>query len=323
MKNTPELVRRFSGLKILVIGDFMLDHYLWGRVDRISPEAPVPVVDVERETFSAGGAGNVVTNVRMLGADVMPVGLVGNDLAGNHVLDLLRAQGVAVQGIAQNNRPTTQKTRVLAHQQQIVRVDREQRDSIPLAMESKLIQQFLDSLSSSDGVIVSDYSKGTITPNVLAAILPAARKENKIVCLDPKVRYFRSYSPVTVITPNQAEAASVLGYPIGTVEELEEAGRRIREMIDCKALLITRGEKGMALFADGKMILVAARAREVYDITGAGDTVISVLCLALAAGAPMLDAVELTNIAAGIVVGKIGTGGITPDELSGDEPQSR
>ena len=315
MKDTADLLRRFSGLKILVIGDFMLDHYLWGRVDRISPEAPVPVVDVERETFSAGGAGNVVTNIRTLGAEVIPVGLVGNDPAGDRVLDLLRGQNVAVQGIVRNERSTTQKTRILAHQQQVVRVDREQRDLIPSALESVLIQQFLGSVGDADGVIVSDYSKGTITPNLLATILPAAQKQNKIVCLDPKVRYFRSYSPVTVITPNQAEAAGVLGYPIGSNEELEEAGRRIREIIDCKALLITRGDKGMALFADGKMTLVPARAREVYDVTGAGDTVISVLCLALAAGASMLEAVELTNVAAGIVVGKVGTGGVTPAEL--------
>jgi len=315
MKDTAELLRRFSELKILVIGDFMLDHYLWGRVDRISPEAPVPVVEVERETFSAGGAGNVVANVRMLGADVIPVGVVGNDPAGARVLDLLQAQSVDVQSILRNERPTTQKTRILAHQQQVVRVDREQRDLFSPSIESKLTQQFLDSLSTADGVIISDYSKGTISPNVLAVILPAARKQNKIVCLDPKVRYFQSYSPVTVITPNQAEAASVLGYPIATTEELEEAGRRIRKMIDCEALLITRGEKGMALFADGNMILVPAHSREVYDVTGAGDTVISVLCLALAAGASILDAVELTNIAAGIVVGKLGTGGVTPAEL--------
>lgn len=315
MKDTADLLQRFSGLKILVIGDFMLDHYLWGRVDRISPEAPVPVVDVERETFSAGGAGNVVTNIRSLGADVIPVGLVGNDPAGDRVLDLLQAQNVAVHGIVRNERSTTQKTRILAHQQQVVRVDREQRDLIPPVLESGLIQQFLGSLGQADSVIVSDYSKGTITPNMLATILPAAQKQKKIVCIDPKVRYFRSYSPVTVITPNQAEAAGVLGYPIGSTEELEEAGRRIHEIIDCKALLITRGHQGMALFADGKMTLVPARAREVYDVTGAGDTVISVLCLALAAGASMLDAVELTNIAAGIVVGKVGTGGVTPGEL--------
>ncbi len=317
MKDAAGLIRRFSGFRIVVIGDFMLDHYLWGRVDRISPEAPVPVVDVERETFSPGGAGNVVANLRMLGAEAVPVGLVGNDPAGERLLDLFRSQGVPVQGILPGDRPTTQKTRILAHQQQVVRVDREQRELIPPEVEARLARQFLDLLDSADGVIVSDYSKGTITPNLLATILPAAREQKKLVCLDPKVRYFSSYSPVTVITPNQAEAGSVLGYPIGTREELQEAGRRIREMIDCEALLITRGEKGMALFADGKMTLVPAHAREVYDVTGAGDTVISVLCLALAAGAQMLDAVELTNIAAGIVVGKVGTAGVTPAELLG------
>ncbi len=166
-----------------------------------------------------------------------------------------------------------------------------------------------------DGVILSDYSKGTITPNLLEEILPEARKRNKLVCVDPKVRFFSSYTPVTILTPNVSEASTVLGYPIQTDAELAEAGERILKTIDCQAVLITRGDKGMALFHEGRMVLVPARAREVYDVTGAGDTVISILCLALAAGVELLDAVKMTNIAAGIVVGKIGTGTVAPQEL--------
>jgi D-beta-D-heptose 7-phosphate kinase/D-beta-D-heptose 1-phosphate adenosyltransferase len=164
---------------------------------------------------------------------------------------------------------------------------------------------------------VSDYSKGTITPELLSRILPEAKKQNRLVCLDPKVRYFQSYTPVTVITPNQAEAGSVLGYPIVSDDDLKEAGKKILKLIDCKAALITRGEKGMALFSDGNLNLVPARAREVYDVTGAGDTVISILCLALAAGADMLDAVKLANAAAGIVIGKVGAATVSPSELLG------
>jgi rfaE bifunctional protein kinase chain/domain len=181
--------------------------------------------------------------------------------------------------------------------------------------QSELSRRFLNALSSVDGIIISDYSKGTIAPNLLAKILPEARRQNRLVCLDPKVRYFDSYTPVTVITPNQSEASSLLGYPIATDADLEEAGRRILKRIDCKALLITRGEKGMALFSGGNLTMVPTRAREVYDVTGAGDTVISILCLGLAAGAEMLDAVQLANAAAGIVVGKLGTAAASAAEL--------
>jgi D-beta-D-heptose 7-phosphate kinase/D-beta-D-heptose 1-phosphate adenosyltransferase len=309
------VVSRFPHLKILVLGDFMLDQFLWGRVDRISPEAPVPVVDADRETFSLGGAGNVVRNLTAMGSGVVPVGVIGQDWIGDRIVQLIEEQGVPSESLFRSDRPTTLKTRVIAHQQQVVRVDREDRTLIESKLETILTRAFLELLPSVDGVIISDYSKGTITPNLLANILPSARKQKKLVCLDPKVRYFSSYSPVSIMTPNQAEAASVLGYPIVTRDDLEAAAHRILKMIDCEALLITRGENGMALFADGKMTLVPARAREVYDVTGAGDTVISILCLALAAGAELLDAVHLTNTAAGIVVGKIGTATVTPDEL--------
>lgn len=309
------LLTRVESLRILVLGDFMLDHFLWGRVDRISPEAPVPVVDVDRETFALGGAGNVVMNVKSLGAHPVPLGISGRDLAGERILQLLKESGIPSETMVSCSRPTTQKTRIIAHQQQVVRVDREDRNFIDAALRSELERLFAERLPEVDAVLVSDYSKGTLSPELLSHVLPMAAKAKKIVCLDPKIRHFSSYTPVTVITPNQSEAAAILGYPIATQEELEEAGRRILKLIDCRALLITRGEKGMALFSEGKLTLVPTHAREVYDVTGAGDTVISVLCLALAAGSDMLAAVQLANMAAGIVVGKLGTASVTPQEL--------
>lgn len=293
----------------------MLDQFIWGRVDRISPEAPVPIVDVERESFSLGGAGNVVQNLHAMGAETIPLGVLGNDEAGNKILDLFRERRVDTESLFRMERATTVKTRILAHQQQVVRVDRELKTHIDEANRSRLASRFLEILGRVDGVIVSDYSKGTITPNLLEVILPEAQKRDKLVCVDPKVRFFSSYTPVTILTPNVSEASSVLGYPIQTESELAEAGERILKTIECQALLITRGDKGMALFHDDRMTLVPARAREVYDVTGAGDTVISVLCLALAAGVELLDAVKITNVAAGIVVGKVGTGTISPQEL--------
>lgn len=317
-KSTESIVNRFSSLRILVLGDFMLDQYIWGSVDRISPEAPVPIVDAQKETVSLGGAGNVVLNLREMGAQVVPLGVVGEDWAGDSVHLLLEEQGVSSGHILRTKRPSTLKTRVIAHQQQIVRVDREDRSLISDGVQSELAQHFLNLLPAVDGIIISDYSKGVITPELLAQILPEAKKQNRLVCLDPKVRYFSSYTPLTVITPNQAEASSILGYPIVSDADLEEAGKRILKLIDCKALLITRGEKGMALFSNGSLTLVPTHAREVYDVTGAGDTVVSILCLALAAGAEMLDAVKLANAAAGIVVGKVGAASATPAELLAD-----
>jgi rfaE bifunctional protein kinase chain/domain len=310
-----KILSRFAGLKILVLGDFMLDQFVWGKVQRISPEAPVPVVNVERESLSLGGAGNVVMNLSAMGAQAFPIGVCGTDWAGEQIRTLLRSSGVSGDSLLKVERPSTLKTRIIAHQQQVVRVDREQKSAIDGAAEGALKKQFLAMLDESDAVLISDYAKGTITPHLLAAILPAARKKKKLVCLDPKLHNFSSYSPVTVLTPNLSEASTAVGFPIETEHDLMAAGKRILESIDCKALLLTTGEKGMALFSDQTMTLVPASAREVYDVTGAGDTVISILTLALAAGASLIDAVKLTNLAAGIVVGKVGTAIVTTSEL--------
>jgi D-glycero-beta-D-manno-heptose-7-phosphate kinase len=310
-----QIISRFPSLRILVLGDFMLDHFVMGRVDRISPEAPVPIVDVDTEAFHLGGAGNVVMNGKTLGAQMIPLGVIGNDWAADRIHELFLQERLSADGLLTSERPTTVKTRILAHQQQVVRVDREQRTPISGELQNRVANHFLEMIDSADGVIISDYAKGTLTPELLAKILPEARKREKLVCLDPKTRHFSSYTPVTVITPNQSEASSLLGYPIVSEEDLMEAANRILKLIDCKALLITRGDKGMALFSSGEYKLVPTKAREVYDVTGAGDTVITTVCLALAAGAEMIQAVELANAAAGIVVGKIGTAAVNPSEL--------
>jgi D-beta-D-heptose 7-phosphate kinase/D-beta-D-heptose 1-phosphate adenosyltransferase len=309
------LVSHFVSQRILVLGDYMLDQFIWGRVERISPEAPVPVVNVERESFSAGGAGNVAMNIAAMGARVFSVGFVGGDTSGDHIIRLLEKEAIDTLGLLRIERSTTVKTRIVAHQQQVVRVDREEQSPPGVEVERDLAAAFRDHLPSVDAVIISDYAKGCVTPGLLSNILPAANAQGRLVCVDPKVRYFSSYSPVTVVTPNQLEAAGVISHPISNDSELEAAGHRILQMIDCKSLLITLGNRGMALFDQGEITLIPACAREVYDVTGAGDTVISILALALAAGASMLDAVKLTNVAAGIVVGKIGTATATPQEL--------
>lgn len=310
-----QIISRFPSLRILVLGDFMLDHFVMGRVDRISPEAPVPIVDVDTEQFHLGGAGNVVMNGKTLGAQMIPLGVIGSDWAAERIHELFLEEQLLSDGLLTSDRPTTLKTRILAHQQQVVRVDREQRTPISDELQKQLTNQFLEIVDSVDGIIVSDYSKGTLTPSLLAKILPEARKRDKLVCLDPKTRHFSSYTPVTVITPNQNEASSLLGYPIVSEEDLMEAAQRILKLIDCTALLITRGDKGMALFTNGELKLVPTKAREIYDVTGAGDTVVTTICLALAAGAEMIEAVELANAAAGVVVGKIGTAAVTVSEL--------
>src|SRR5437867_4295662 len=234
-----KIVSGFAGLKILVLGDFMLDQFVWGRVQRISPEAPVPVVNVERESLSLGGAGNVVLNLCAAGAHPIPIGVCGADWAGERIRILLRGAGISADSLLHVERPTTLKTRIIAHQQQVVRVDREERSSVDGVTEGALKNQFLALLEDVDAVLISDYAKGTITPDLLAAILPAARQKNKLVCLDPKIHNFSNYSPVTVLTPNLSEASTAVGFPIETEHDLMEAGRCILESVDCKALLLT------------------------------------------------------------------------------------
>src|SRR5436853_906102 len=312
-----QLTAKFVGRRIVVLGDLMLDEFIWARVRRISPEAPVPVVEVERQTLALGGAGNVASNLVALGARPAPLGIVGSDTTADHMRAAFHDIGVASDSIVvDSSRATTLKTRIIAHNQQVVRADRESRAPISTPVEEAIIAAFASALDTADAVVVSDYNKGLLTPKVLAATLAAARQSDIAVCLDPKMRSFANYQPVTVITPNHQEAAEATGLAIEDDASLNEAGRRLLDAIDCRAVLITRGEEGMALFTDGgEVTRIPTVAREVYDVTGAGDTVIATLALALAAGATFAEAAILANHAAGVVVGKVGTATVTRDEL--------
>ena len=308
---------RFRKKKVLVLGDVMLDRFVWGSVSRISPEAPVPVVEIRKETTCPGGAANVAANIGSLGGEPHPLAVVGHDLEGELLRDAFRDLGAPTGGlVVDKGRATTVKTRIIAHNQQVCRTDREDKEPLTAAVQRKVVAWFHAHLETMDAVIVSDYAKGLIFPALLRRILPAARAARKIVCVDPKLRNLAAYRPATVITPNHAETELAAATVIRSEKDLVRAGRKILRQTGIDALLVTRGEQGMALFEDNSTVtLIPTLAREVYDVTGAGDTVISTLALGLVAGLSVLEAAVLSNIAAGIVVGKLGTASVTPDEL--------
>jgi rfaE bifunctional protein kinase chain/domain len=311
------IAAQFQGKRLIVLGDLMLDEFIFGRVRRISPEAPVPVVEVEKQTLALGGAGNVVSNLVALGASPVPLGVVGDDADAVRMRFAFEKAGVNVDSLVVDaKRPTTLKTRIIAHNQQVVRADREKRSAISAEIEDRIIQVFRREIENSDAVIVSDYSKGLLSARLLSEVLALARARDLTVCLDPKTRSFAHYQPVTVITPNHQEASEASGIAIEDEESLINAGQQILRSIACRAALITRGEEGMALFTDeGAVTHIPTVAREVYDVTGAGDTVIATLTLALATGASFVESAVLANYAAGVVVGKLGTATVTRQEL--------
>jgi len=314
-----QLISFFSGKRILVLGDMMLDEFIWGKVRRISPEAPVPVVEVSRESYHLGGAGNVAANLSALGASPVPVGLVGDDYAAARLSKLLGDQGIEPSGlVSEAGRPTTVKTRIVAHNQQIVRADRENKTPLSEERNTALLAAFVKWLPSCAAVIVSDYDKGVVNRQLLSRALPAAQDAGIPVLLDPKVYQADYYRPVTLITPNQREAELITGISIDNDGQLEAAGRQLLERFQCPYALITRGEEGMSLFSQSGSHHLPTFAREVFDVSGAGDTVIATLALALAAGAMMEEAAILANHAAGLVVGKIGTATISRTELLAD-----
>lgn len=316
-KRAEEISNRFAGKRIIVLGDLMLDEFIFGRVRRISPEAPVPVVEVERQTLALGGAGNVVSNLVALGADPVPLGVIGDDTDAERLRLAFEKSGVNTESIVIDaKRPTTLKTRIIAHNQQVVRTDRENRKAISTEIEDRMVSVFRREIEKSDAVIVSDYSKGLLTARLLAEVLTLAHEREITVCLDPKTRSFVNYQPITVITPNHQEASEAAGIVIEDEESLIAAGQKILDSIACQAALITRGEEGMALFTkDGVVTHIPTVAREVYDVTGAGDTVIATLALALATSATFVESAVLANHAAGVVVGKLGTATVTRQEL--------
>ncbi|MGD9824880.1 D-glycero-beta-D-manno-heptose-7-phosphate kinase [Desulfobacter sp.] len=307
----------FKDLQVLVIGDLMLDEYLWGRVDRISPEAPVPVVAVEKESHTLGGAGNVINNLSAMGAKVFAMGTVGRGPAGRDVLKKLEALNVDVTGvISEPDRPTTRKIRIIAASQQMLRIDREVRHRISAHTLDALTRIIAGYIGKMDLVIISDYDKGLVTRELVARIVELAKKSGVMTLADPKSMDFSKYMGVTVLTPNKKEAAIAAGMQIQTSEEMEKAAAKIMALAGLEKLIITCGKAGMVLYETGKpAVAIASKARQVFDVSGAGDTVISLLGLGLASGATFEAAAGLANLAAGIVVAKVGTATASIDEL--------
>jgi len=324
MKGKPTLqkiVDKFPRVKILVVGDIMMDRFIWGKVSRISPEAPVPVVLFEREDFILGGAANVVNNIHSLGGKVLLCGVVGHDEYGEKILKKIDEIGVKTGGIfEEKGRRTTVKTRIIAHQhpyqQQLARIDRETMDH-PKPHTSRSLLNFLsENIVHFDGIVISDYGKGVLTRNLSQIIIQNAKRYRKFIMVDPKPKNFSFYKGATIITPNAKEAGEASGIPVTDLSSLKKAGRVLLNKSRCSVLIVTQGEEGMTVFeSSNNSFPVPTVAKDVYDVTGAGDTVIGTLALAWGAGAKVKEAAMLANYAAGIVVGKMGTATATREEL--------
>jgi D-beta-D-heptose 7-phosphate kinase/D-beta-D-heptose 1-phosphate adenosyltransferase len=314
----PELLARLPGRTVLIVGDVMLDHFVIGRVERISPEAPVPVVQFDHEEFRLGGAANVAHNVAALGGRVEMVGLVGSDAEAERLRADLGTLAIGAAGlVADPDRCTTRKLRVVTtRNQQVARIDYESDREIDGELEAQVVVRIRELAAGADAILVSDYLKGAISRGVAAAAVEAARQRRIPLLVDPKVPHIDYYAGATVVTPNHHEAEAVTHMRIRTTAEARIAARRFRDRAGCQSVLITRGEHGMSLLGPDGDAELAAEAREVSDVTGAGDTVIATMTLALAAGAPLVEAARLANQAAGIVVGKFGPATVSLAELS-------
>lgn len=315
-KKIPDIVDNFAGKRILVIGDIILDHFVRGNAERISPEAPVPVVDVQNETYLPGGAGNVAYNIASLGGRVSLAGIIGTDHMADIMRSLLNERNIGVSGIFHDARPTTIKTRVYASDQQIVRFDKEQREPIGAKTFRNITAYIAANINQFDGVIVSDYKKGVITPQLLKFLMEQTKAAGGLfAAVDPKVGHFHYYKGVSLITPNKKEAAEGAGISIRDTQSLEKAGIKLLKNLKCGAVLITRGNEGMSLFYDKEIHHIPTFAREVFDVTGAGDTVIAAFTLAYISGASMYEAAVISNLSASMVVKKVGTAAATRDEI--------
>ena len=316
-------VEHFVNTRILVIGDVILDQFIWGDVSRISPEAPVPVVNVTREELLLGGSANVLRNIISLGGSCALCGIIGDDPMGDELLPLMDQVAAPLDGLIKGERPTTIKTRIVAHGQQVVRYDREKIGFPSAATLERMLRYLNEHLADFDAVIVSDYAKGVVNELLMTHVHQLLQKVRQStgrpipLIVDPKPENFHRFSGATVITPNNFEASRISGIEITDEKTLFTAAQQIRKKISCEAVLITRGESGMALLEgeSDELVTIPTTAQEVFDVTGAGDTVAATLALGLAAGYSMTDAAVLANHAAGIVVGKIGTASVSGDEL--------
>ncbi len=311
-------ISRFPRATVLVVGDLILDHYIWGKVSRISPEAPVPIVHVSSESLKLGGAANVYNNIVSLGGRADLCGLIGSDEGGRQLLKEMGTQRHGRGGVVIDpDRPTTRKTRVIAHNQQIVRYDVEGRADISAHYQRRIIRYVESRLRDISCLVVSDYAKGVVTAPLMADLTRLAALRRIPVIVDPKVEHFSYYKGVTVVTPNHLEATQAAGVHGENDHTVNQAGDILRQRLGCECVLITRGEKGMSLFeSSGSHWHIPTVARQVYDVTGAGDTAIGTLALAMATGASIRDGAMLANYAAGIVVGMVGTATVTAQQLT-------
>ncbi len=312
------LIKKFRGRRVVVIGDLMLDHYIWGTVNRISPEAPVPVVSVSKESTHLGGAANVAQNIVSLGGKAELFGVVGEDEFGRRLIREMNRVGIGIGGvIIDRSRPTTKKTRVLAHNQQVVRFDVEEKEGLSEKVEKNLLEKITNAISRADSILISDYAKGVVTGGLMKGIRKVSSREKTFTIVDPKVSNMSFFQGVDIITPNAGEAVGAVGLGEVTLPNIIKAGEALLERLACRAVLITRGDQGISLFErERKAIHIPAVAREVYDVTGAGDTFIGTLALGISSGASLKDSAALANCAAGIAVGTVGTETVSHRDLS-------
>jgi len=313
-----QLLKNFEGKKIAVIGDMMLDCYFWGDVKRISPEAPVPVVEIDDEFFRFGGAANVALNIHTLGGVPFPLGIIGNDNDGRVFSELINQNGIDFTGlIVDESRPTTTKSRVIAGNQHIVRIDKESKQYINKKIETELLNKLEDEINSLDAIVLQDYNKGVLTPRLIETIIRLGKKKDVIITVDPKFNNFFKYENVTVFKPNRKETEDVFGIKMVDDEDISKAGFKLLDKLKADYVLLTLGEKGIALFEKGKNgeKRIPTKARKVADVSGAGDTVISTLTIALSSGAEIEEAAFLANYAGGLVCEEVGIVPITKSKL--------
>lgn len=313
-ESLKKLIKKFKNKKILVVGDLMIDEYIWGKVSRISPEAPIPVVEVQKEDSKPGGAANVILNLVSLGAKVYAAGVTGKDHNAKRLAAYLKKVKVDISAVvADASRPTTVKTRVIAHHQQVVRIDKEHKTDISNITAKNILRKTVKIMKKMDAIIFSDYDKGLLTGFLVDGIMNMSK--GRIVTVDPKPDNMNIFRNVTLISPNKKEASEAAGIQILNEEDVLNASRILKDITNSEAILITRGEEGMSLYESGSIRSVPTVAREVFDVTGAGDTVISVVTLALACGSTFDEAAVLSNIAAGEVVAEVGVVTLTPKQL--------
>jgi D-glycero-beta-D-manno-heptose-7-phosphate kinase len=303
-----EIQNKFAGKRIAVVGDLMLDRYFWGKVSRISPEAPVPVVEIEEESTRLGGAANVANNIASLGGIPIMIGVVGNDASAESLRTLVSEKGFPTDGImTDDSRPTTIKTRVIAHNQHVVRIDRERKNDLLDEVQARIITNFQRQIKSLDGIILEDYNKGVLTKGLIASVIRLAKEHKKIITVDPKFNNFFEYQGVSVFKPNRKETEEALGRHLSLLQDVEKAAHELVSRLHAESVLLTLGERGMLLLErNGAVAHVETKARHVADVSGAGDTVIATLTMAMVTGASVGESAALANYAGGIVCGEVG-----------------